>query len=273
MNRKEATNLAIKTLNVEDNKAEAEWLVALSLNIKRSEVYSSVSLSKEEEEVFFSNLAKRKQDIPLAYIIGLANFYGYDLKVNESVLIPRPETEELVLEVLKHVSKDSSVLDIGTGSGAIAVAIQKQCGAKVTAVDVSDQALTVAKENARINNAEIEFIKSDVFENLKNRKFNIIVSNPPYISTTEYEHLEKSVKKYEPKLALCDGEDGLKFYKKIIKNAHKYLLEGGKVFFEIGYNQAEDVKKLFEENGFVNVILKKDLQGQDRIVYAIMKEI
>lgn len=272
MNRKEATELAYSSLKniMEDAKAEAEWLVALCLDVKRSEVYSLTDLSKEEQEYFMFALKQRKKKVPLAYIFHKTNFYGYDLEVNKNVLIPRAETEELVELALKHISKESSVLDIGTGSGAIAIAVQKESKANVTAVDVSNDALKVAKKNAAANQAKVEFICSNLFEKLEGRTFDVVISNPPYISESEYNELDEGVKNFEPKLALCDNLDGLEFYRKIILNVKKYLKTDGKVFFEIGYNQGKAVEKLFIENNFKNVTIKKDLEGNDRIVYAFI---
>jgi len=272
MNRKEATELAYNSLKniMEDAKAEAEWLVALCLDIKRSEVYSLIDLTSEEFNEFEFVLKQRQKKVPLAYIFHKTNFYGYDLEVNKNVLIPRAETEELVEIAIQYINKESEVLDIGTGSGAIAIAIQKETKAKVTAVDVSSSALKIAKKNAASNESKIEFICSNLFEKLEGRKFDVVVSNPPYISEDEYNELDEGVKNFEPRLALCDNLDGLEFYRKIILNVKNHLKTNGKVFFEIGYNQAKDVEKLFLENNFKNVTIKKDLEGNDRIVYAFI---
>lgn len=269
MKIKELTNLAFDKLkDIDDSKAEAEWLVALSLGTSRSNVYLNDEVKKEKEKIFFKALKKRVKGEPLAYIFKSANFYGYDSFVNKNVLIPRPETEELVNFALKSITSESKVLDIGTGSGVIAITIAKESKAKVTAIDISRKALKVAKKNAKNNQVNVEFICSNLFSKLKERKFDIIISNPPYITKEAYNGLDKTVKDFEPKLALVGGDDGLKFYKEIIKNAHKYLLNNGKIYFEIGYDQAESVKDLLVKNGYKNVQSKKDLYGNDRIVYA-----
>jgi len=269
MKIKKATNLALKTLEgFTDYKAEAEWLVALSVGIKRSEVYQDLEMNSKQEKVFKSALKRREKGEPLAYIFKSASFYGYDFFVNKNVLIPRPETEELVNFALMSINKNSKVLDIGTGSGAIAITIAKEINAKVTAVDISRKALRVARKNAKLNQINVRFLQSNLFSKLNNEKFDVIISNPPYITNEAYQGLEKTVKEYEPKLALVGGEDGLKFYKKIIEDAHKHLNNDGKVFFEIGYDQADSVKKLLIDNGYKNVQSKKDLYGNDRIVYA-----
>ena len=269
MKIKELTNLALEKLkNISDDKADAEWLVALSLGTSRGNVYLNEEVSKNQEKAFFKALKKRVKGEPLAYIFKSANFYGYDFYVNKNVLIPRPETEELVNLALKSIAKDTRVLDIGTGSGVIAITIAKESEAKVTAVDISSKALKVAGKNALSNQANVEFIKSNLFSKLKNRKFDVIISNPPYITEEAYIGLNKTVKDFEPKIALVGGVDGLKFYKKIIENAHKYLSDNGKLFFEIGFDQAEAVKNLLIKNGYRNIKIKKDIFKNDRIVYA-----
>ena len=272
MKRIEAVNIAKEKLAFlgEDAKAEAEWLVALSLNIKRSEVYLQEEIGEEELKLFNFALSQREKNVPLAYIFHETNFYGYDFEVNPQVLIPRSETEELVALVLESIKGKESVLDIGTGSGAIAVAIAKESNAKVTAVDISKEALKVARQNALKNNAKVNFIYSDLFEKLEGRAFDIIVSNPPYITEVDYNNLDAGVKDFEPKLALYGGEDGLDFYRKIITEAPKFLNSKGKIFFEIGYDQGESVSKLLEKD-FENIKVKKDLQGINRMVYANKK--
>lgn len=254
------------------DSAEAEWLVALTLKIKRSEVYSLCEreLTGKEQEELEANLAKRKQHIPLAYIVGNAEFYGLNFVVNESVLIPRPETEEVVEFALKHINKISKVLDIGTGSGAIAVTVAKKTNAQVTAVDISEKALKVAIQNAKNNHVKVEFLQSDVFSALDKRKFDVIISNPPYISEGEYQTLMPEVKDYEPKIALVAEDDGLKIYKQIINDAPKYLEKDGVIVFEIGYNQGEKIKNLLEKD-FKEIKVIKDLQGNDRIAFARLR--
>ena len=208
--------------------------------------------------------------MPLAYIVGDAEFYGLTFVVNEDVLIPRPETEEVVSEALKYINSTSKVLDIGTGSGVIAVTVAKKKACNVTAVDISESALEIAKQNAKNNNVEVEFIKSDLFEAIGGRKFDVIISNPPYISEKEYQSLMPEVKDYEPRLALVAEENGLKIYKQIIKDASKHLNKNGKIVLEIGYNQGEKIKNLLEKD-FEEIKILKDLQGQDRIAVARLK--
>ena len=222
-------------------------------------------------EVLNSYVDKLINGEPVQYIIGNVDFYGNIIYVNKDVLIPRFETELLVEKTIRYIkstfNEQVSVLDIGTGSGAIAITINKETGAFVTAVDISRRALKIAQKNAKNNHANIEFIKSNLFSALKNRKFDLIISNPPYISKLEYKNLDKSVKNFEPKLALYGGKDGLSFYREIAKLAPKYLNENGYLLLEIGYMQAKSVIDILKEN-FEEIELKKDLEGNDRMIKA-----
>lgn len=255
-----------------ENEADAEWIVSIVLGIKRSELHSKViPITKEQNERALDIANKRAEGIPLWYILGETEFYGYKIKVNENVLIPRPETEELCFNALKEIKSDSTVLDMCTGSGAIAIAINLESGATVTAVDVSCKALDTAKENAVINNANINFILSDAFTNISG-KFNFILSNPPYIKSGDLEFLQEEVKK-EPSLALDGGADGLKFYRILSENAHKFLNFGGVVFMEIGLNQEDDVIKIFLENGnYKSADVIKDINGINRIIKVVKND-
>ena len=251
-------------------KAEAEWLVSICLKVKRGEVFTNDIVSVDKVKRVNYVLGERIKGKPLWYCIGNTEFYGYKLNVNENVLIPRPETELLVENALKEISEKSKVLDLCTGSGAIAIAVKKKSGAIVTAVDVSNKALKVAKVNAKQNCAEIEFIESDMFSELsdgKERKFDVIISNPPYIKSQDISTLDKEVKDFEPVLALDGGKDGLDFYKIIAKNAKSHLNEGGLLFLECGYDQAEQVKNLIVDAKSIEII--KDYSGIDRIVKAV----
>ena len=271
MKRVDAVNYAISRLGAKlDAKAEAEWLVALVIKGKRSDVYLNKELTSEEQKMFMFALNEREKGIPLAYIFHSAEFYGIEFEVNSSVLIPRPETEELVELALKHIDNESEVLDIGTGSGAIAIAVAKNSKAKVTAVDVSKDALKIAKHNAVVNNAQVEFVLSDLFKGVHGRKFSHIISNPPYIDEKEYNELESVVKDNEPKLALYGGKDGLDYYRNIIKEAPNHLKNAGMIFFEIGYNQGAEVSRLLEKD-FEEIKVLKDLEGQERMVVAKLK--
>ena len=213
---------------------------------------------------------QRAKGMPITKIFGKTNFYGLDFVVTADVLSPRMDTEVLVEQVLKHCTSKTKVLDVGTGSGAISVCIAKLAGAKVTAVDVSDSALEVAKQNAINNKVKIDFVNSDLFASLgKNKKFDIIVSNPPYIPSQEVLTLDDEVKNYDPILALDGGDSGLDFYEKIINQAPAFLNKNGLIFFEAGINQAKDVKKLLQKN-FKDIKMVKDLNKIDRVVYATL---
>lgn len=222
---------------------------------------------KDLEAKYLSRIEKRKKHIPLQYIINKQNFYGLDFYVDESVLIPRYDTENIVDRIVKDCKENKclSVLDLCTGSGCIAVCLKKNGFEKVYAADISDKALAVAKHNAKLNNADIIFLQSDLYENFpKEIRFDIIVSNPPYISTDEIAKIEKQVRDFEPKLALDGGRDGLDFYKKIINLSKNFLNNKGRLYLEIGYDQSKDVVDLAKKEGYDNIVIIKDLSGRDR---------
>lgn len=249
-----------------EERAEAEWIVSLKIGVKRDELDSEKLVSPSLVESVNALVKERASGRPLWYCVGDTDFYGYKIKVDERVLIPRPETELLVENALGFINKDSEVLDLCTGSGAIAIAVQKESGARVTASDISTEAIALATENAKLNCAEIEFLQSDAFENLKGREFDVIISNPPYIKTGDIAGLQKEIS-FEPKIALDGGEDGLDFYRIIAKTAKKHLKKGGALFLEIGETQAEEVVKLLKKAEEIKVI--KDYEGKDRIIKAV----
>lgn len=211
---------------------------------------------------------------PLQYIVGSTSFYGYEFKVNENVLIPRFETEELVQKTIEYIkkvfNKKVNILDIGTGSGCIAITLKKEIDCNVTAVDISTKALDVARENANSNNVSIEFIESNIFENINN-KFDVIISNPPYIAYDE--EIMDIVKNNEPHLALYADNEGLFYYEEILKNASNYLNQKSIIAFEIGYLQGEKIKKI-AHNYFSNseIVISKDLSSRDRYLFVITKD-
>lgn len=208
---------------------------------------------------------------PVQYIVGNVNFYGYELDVNKNVLIPRRETEELVEEVIKRSQEFycPTIIDVGTGSGAIAISLSKELNTHVYASDISSVALDVAKKNAVKNDANITFLEGDMLKPFaeKNIKVDIIVSNPPYIK--EDEEIEDIVKNNEPHLALYAKNDGLEFYESILKNAKKVLKDKFLIAFEIGYTQAETIKELaIKYLGNVKVEIKKDLSLKNRMLFV-----
>lgn len=248
--------------------SDIDWIVCEIMGKKRSELPLIKEFSQIELFQIKNAISLRLKHVPLGYIFGKTNFLGVDLKVTPDVLIPRLDTEILVERVCKDAKNRKSkvsVLDIGTGSGAIAIVIAKETNAKVTAVDISTKALGVAKQNEKSNGAEIEFIESDLFQNLNGRKFDFIVSNPPYIESDIVDKLDEEVKNNEPKLALDGGKDGLDYYRTIINQAPLYLNKHGRLYFEIGYNQADAVTKLMQKD-FKNIEVLKDYEGNDRVV-------
>ncbi len=213
-------------------------------------------------------IKKLDKGIPVQYIIGNVDFYGYEFKVNKNVLIPRFETEGLVEIVLKYIDRDKKIVDIGTGSGCIAITIKKEINCEVHAVDISKKALKIAKINAFNNNAEIKFIKGNMLEPLT-EKYDVIVSNPPYIAYDE--EIEKIVKNNEPSLALYAPDDGLYYYEQIIKNSKKVLNKNGMIFFEIGYKQAKNIKEFALKYLDCEVEMKQDLSQKDRYIIIKLK--
>lgn len=260
----------LKSVGIYD-KSEAEWLVAGVLGKTRGEIKLITFVSKEDYKEIKKVLERRVNGEPLTKIFGFADFYGLRFIVNNFVLSPRMETELLVVCALKDLSKKNSVLDIGTGSGAIAISIAKNSQAKVTATDISDEAIKIARQNAKNNGVKIEFIMSDLFNNLKNnKKFDIIISNPPYIKTGDIHGLMPEVKNFDPLIALDGGNDGLDFYKDIITQAPQHLKKQGKLFFEVGKGQATAVKKLMQKD-FTDIEIFKDYNKIARIVKGIRK--
>lgn len=234
-------------------------------------------ISKEKIIDFKIGLEKLKNHIPIQYITNHQEFMKLNFYVDENVLIPQPDTEILVEEVIKYVEQNSQVatipikiLDLCTGSGAIAISLAKYIdNCEITATDISHKAIQIAKLNAEKNqvHTKINFIESDMFENISTKDFDIIVSNPPYIETSVIPTLNKDVQK-EPRIALDGGNDGLDFYRIIINNADNYLKEKGAVFLEIGYNQKNKVIEYVKQNkNDTNPICIKDLGGNDRVIF------
>ncbi len=251
-----------------DEISDFDWICVEITGKRRSELAFIKEFSKQELEQINEAVEKRLKHIPLALIFGKTCFYGLNFVVSKDVLIPRLDTEILVERVIDEIRSrktNVSVLDIGTGSGAIAVTIAKETGAKVTAVDVSEKALEIAKQNAKFNDVDVEFANSDLFEDISDLKVDIIVSNPPYIESAVIDDLMPEVKYHEPILALDGGETGLDFYERIIKDAPNHLNSHGKLFFEIGYNQGASVSSLMKEK-FKNILVVKDYLGNDRVV-------
>ena len=235
-------------------------------------VHPDMETDVKNAQIYNQLIEKRAAHIPLQHLTENQEFMGINFKVNENVLIPRQDTEILVEEVIKYINRQErkvKVLDMCTGSGCIAISIDKLCdNAQVVGADISKKALEIAKINNNENNARVDFIESDLFENIK-ECFDVIVSNPPYIESEEIEKLMPEVKDFEPRIALDGTKDGLEFYRNICNNLSRYLKEQGAVFFEIGYNQGRSVSKILNEQGFEKVKVIKDYSQNDRVVFAL----
>lgn len=267
--------IELKVNNIQEPSLKARLLLQYILNKPRQYliVYDNEQLTLRQEVNFFKGIKKLAKGIPLQHITHSQEFMKMTFYVNEDVLIPRPDTEILVEEVIKIAKRINAkkILDLCTGSGAIAISLAKYIeDSQITAVDISDKAINVAKLNAKNNNVEnqITFVESDLFKQLPKEKYDIIVSNPPYIKKEIIKSLEKEVQK-EPQIALDGGYDGLDFYRKIISKADEYLKFNGYICFEIGYDQKDDVLELFEnEEKYVDTSCKKDLFDNDRVIIA-----
>ena len=280
MKIKEYRNQFTQELTPIYDAGEAESFFYLILEekmqLKRIDLalHPDLNFSEKEIVVWNSILQQLKKEIPIQYLLGKTSFYGLDFEVNENVLIPRPETEELVDWIIRSNSKsknykDLKILDIGTGSGCIAVSLAKNIpNSQVYAVDVSEKALATAKKNAELNNVKITFSNQNILktEDLK-QQFDIIVSNPPYVRNLEKEEIKKNVLDNEPHLALfVEDNDALIFYRKIAKLAQINLSENGQLFFEINQYLAKEMVELLEEMNFKNIELRKDIYGNDRMI-------
>lgn len=246
-----------------------EAIIALTyvLDISRSQVLLNLDkeVEKKDEDVILEIFSKRNKGVPLQYAIGKWNFYGRDFLVKENVLIPRSETELLVEEVLKYESKNKNVLDLCTGTGIIGITLSLEGEySKVVISDISEYAYALSKKNANRYNVNVEVIQSDLFENIEG-SFSYITANPPYIKTDILKTLSEDVKK-EPRVSLDGGIDGLYIYRRIIKDAKNYLEEDGKLIFEIGFDQREELMKLLEDFGYTNIKVIKDYNDFDRVI-------
>ncbi len=269
----EAKNI-LKSNNFEDSNIIAKEL--LSYVLKKDKVYLTINLDSDLTDIEYVEFTKYIEQIidgkPLQYITQKQEFMGMEFFMNENVLIPQPDTEilvETVLDICKRYGNQSlRILDLCTGSGAIAISLSKILNTQVFASDVSTKALKVAEKNNVLNNSKVEFIESNLFEQINGEKFDIIVSNPPYIKNEEIKSLSKQVQN-EPYIALSGGEDGLDFYRKIIDEAYKHINKNGYLCLEIGYDQKEDLIKLIKQNEnyeYENCI--KDLSNNDRCIIA-----
>ncbi len=276
----EAINLSTEYLQkkgVESPRLNAELLLAHILNSKRLNLYLMFDrpLNQNELNIYREYLSRRGKREPLQYIIGSTDFFNVHLKTDTRALIPRPETELLVETIINLYKEQEGLnfLDIGVGTGCISIALLKNLkNSKAVGVDLSEGALSLAKENLLLNeiDSQCSLLKFNALDDdySKLGKFDFVVSNPPYVSKNDFDKLEPELKNYEPRIALTDEEDGMNFFKTIIKNSHQILKLKGKLFFEISPSIASQVKELFEENNFREINLVKDFSNHYRIIYG-----
>ena len=263
----------LKNAQIEDADMDAWYLLEYVTGVSRAMYFMDMNreLSEEEETRYFGCVAIRVQHVPLQHITGVQEFMGLPFYINEHVLVPRQDTEVLVESVLDVLESGMRVLDLCTGSGCILISLLKLCGFSGihgVGADISKEALEVARQNAENLGVDATFLHSDLFSEVEGQ-YDVIVSNPPYIRTSVIEELKEEVKFHDPLLALDGKEDGLYFYRRIVEKSPKYLTKGGKLFFEIGHDQGEDVSSLMKEAGFADVTVKKDLAGLDRVVFGV----
>ena len=279
----DAFNIIVNTLKIilEENEAKHQaWLLINFLkNYSRDEllINQNEKLTSKEKLFIAQSLEKLKKSEPIQYVLGRTSFMELPIIVNKSVLIPRPETEELVEWIVSEIGgKKMSVLDIGTGSGCIACSIKKYAhNANVEAWDISKNALKTAKMNAKLNNVQIKFKQIDILNYHYNNKeeFDVIISNPPYVTEKEKTFIQPNVLNYEPHSAIfVPNEKPLLFYEKIIEFSHTVLKSGGHLFFEINQLFGNDIVNLLKYNDFENIELRKDISGRDRMVKAKLKK-
>lgn len=269
----------LSSLN-DDGEVESFFYIILEKlhNLKRIDLAlnPNLELSDEDFKKWNEIISELKTQKPIQYILGETEFYGLKFEVNENTLIPRPETEELVQIIISHneITKNQNplkILDIGTGSGCIAISLAKNLSdAKVAAIDVSEKALETAKKNAKTNEVNVSFILKNILETSDlGQEFDLIVSNPPYVRNLEKKEIKTNVLKFEPHLALfVEDDDALIFYRKIAELALKNLSKNGKLYFEINQYLGKETVALLENLGFKNVVLKKDIYGNDRMISA-----
>lgn len=254
---------------VENARLEAEWLLCHALSLDRVGLYLNFDkpLMESELAAFRALVSRRAKREPLQHILGTQEFMGLEFMVSAAALIPRYDTELLVREALKSAPKAQRVLDIGTGSGCVAIAIAKNLpAATVVSVDISKTALELAQSNASLNATVVDFREGSLFEPVNGEHFDLMVSNPPYIPGADIETLQPEVRDFEPRSALDGGTDGLDFYRQIIRAAPQHLASGGWLLLEVGIGQAREVSQMLAENSFSDIYSAKDSGSIDRVV-------
>jgi release factor glutamine methyltransferase len=265
----------LSSKGVANSRLEAEWLLCAATGLDRVGLYLAYDrpLNSNELASYKSMVTRRAKREPLQHILGTQEFSGIDFKVSADVLIPRHDTEVLVEEAVKKCPDPKTILDLGTGSGCIAIALQKiLSNAVVTATDISEAALTIARYNAQVNCSPVQFLYGSLFTPVYGKCFDLIVSNPPYIPTAEIDALEAEVRDYDPRIALDGGLDGLDIYKKLIPEGAEYINPGGWLIVEIGFNQSDAVIAIFNNSCKYEVpFMVKDSSGFDRVIGAKRK--
>lgn len=260
---------------VENSRLEAEWLLCEALSLDRVGLYLNFDkpLLDAELAAYRSMVSRRAKREPLQHILGTEEFMGLEFKTTAAALIPRHDTEVLVTEALKVAAASARVLDIGSGSGCVAIALAKSLpGANIVSVDISKEALELAAENAELNSVSVEFRQGSLFTPVKGERFDLIVSNPPYILTADIAKLQPEVRDFEPLAALDGGVDGLDFYRAIIFSARDYLHPGAWLLLEVGAGQSGDVTEMFTKNGFSDIFQALDQGGMQRVIGGRTKQ-
>lgn len=261
----------LNAAKIEDYESDGWLLLANVLGWTRTRFFldGAKECPAELAEQYKALLKQRANHVPTQHLLGIQEFMGLQFQVNEHVLIPRQETEQLVEWVMECAPQGSQILDLCTGSGCIAISLKSlRPDLTMTAVDLSEAALRVARANGAANHTKIQWIQSDLFQKVE-QTYDCIVSNPPYITWAELETLTAEVLEHEPRMALDGGEDGLDFYRQIIEEARNHLREGGMLFFEIGYDQGTTVPELMKRAGYEQVQCRKDYAGMDRMVCGV----
>ena len=261
----------LEEAGIPEAELDARLLLEHVCGTDRNTLYAhpDLEVTDEQQERYSELIGKRSARVPLQYLTGTQEFMGLSFTVGEDVLIPRQDTETLVEEALIEVEDGDKVLDLCTGSGCVLLSIMcYKNEIEGVGTDLSDQALAIAEQNAKNLEKKAFFLESDLFGQLPEMRFDVIVSNPPYIPSDVIETLQPEVKDHEPVMALDGGEDGLAFYRRIASDAPRYLKKGGKILLEIGYDQGKAVSGILKDAGFSGVTVKKDLAGNDRVVVA-----
>lgn len=280
MNRRQAITKACLLLRRQGKEESLARFLLMYMLDESPQLFSncmSEQMSKENEEKYFSLIEKHiKEDVPLSHLVGFEYFYDRKFKVTKDVLSPRMETEELIYKVIEYVKANNKnnlkILDLCTGSGIIAITLKKELDEiliDVVASDISEEAIEVAKENAQYHDADVRFIQSDIFNNIDD-KFDIIVSNPPYIDRKDEVTMKENILNYDPHLALFAEEEGMYFYRNIVEQSANYLNENGVIFFEIGYDQKNKIIELADMNGY-HAEVYKDINGRYRMAFLVRK--